>query len=212
MLVKVPNRNRALWAACCVEFFSFLCCSEFMAPDSGPFDPQVHLCMADLAYVHDETHNHIEVQIKASTTDQYRQGMRVALGATGASICPVSALLNYLTIRGNCPGALFVNENGSPMRRGQFVLKVQQALQQTGVIRHHFNGHSFRIGAATSASQAGVLKTMIKILGRWSSMAYQQYIRPSTSAAAAVSRYVCCSLPSTAVKTTSAGSPCHKWP
>ena len=79
-----------------------------MVPDSGPFDPQVHQCVADLVYVHDETHNHIEVQIKASKTDQYRQGTRVALGATGASICPVSALLDYLTIRGNRPGALFL--------------------------------------------------------------------------------------------------------
>ena len=161
-----------------------------MAPDSGPFDSQVHLCVADLVYVHDETHNHIEVQIKASKTDQYRQGMRVALGATGTSICPVSALLDYLTIRGNCPGALFINENGSPMKRGQLVLKVQQALQQTGAIGHHYNGHSFRIEAATSASQAGVPETMIKILGRWSSMAYQQYIRPSTTDLAAVSRCI----------------------
>ena len=134
--------------------FGFLRCRAFVARDSGPFDLQVHLCMVALVYVHNETHNHIEVQIKASKTDQYRQGTRVALGATGASICPVSALLDYLTIRGNCPGALFVNENGSPMRRGQFVLKVPQASQQTEVIGHHFNGHSFRIGAATSASQA----------------------------------------------------------
>ena len=96
-------QNRALWAACCVGFFGFLRCSEFVAPDSGPFDPQVHLCVADLVYVHDETHNHIEVQIKASKNDQYRQGTGVALGATGASICPVSALLDYLTIRGNRP-------------------------------------------------------------------------------------------------------------
>ena len=49
------------------------------------------------------------------------------------------------------------------------------------------DGHSVRIEAATSASQAGVPETMIKILGRWSSMAYQQYIRLSTTAAAAVS-------------------------
>ena len=183
-------QNRALWAACCIGFFGFLRCSEFVVPDSGPFDPQVHLCLADIVYVHNETHNYIEVQIKASKTDQYRQGTRVALGATGTPICPVSALLDYLTIRGNRPGALFINENGSPMRRGQFVIKVQQALQQTGVVGHHFNGHSFRIGAATSASQAGVPETTIKILGRWSSMAYQQYIRPSTTDLAAVSRYI----------------------
>ena len=182
-------QNWALWAACCVRFSaSYTAASSWH--QTRPFDPQVHLCVADPAYVHDETHNHIEVQIKASKTDQYRQGTRVALGATGTAICPVSALLDYLTIRGNRQGTLFVNENGSPMKKGQFVLKVQQALQQMGVIGHHFNGHSFRIGAATSASQAWVPETTIKILGRWSSMAYQQYIRPSTTDLAAVSRHI----------------------
>ena len=156
-------QNRALWAACCIGFFASLHCSEFVVPDSGSLirSPDAPICLADIVYVHDETHNHIEVQIKASK--------RVALGATGPSICPISALLNDLTIRGNRPGVLCINENGSPMRRGQFVLKVQQALQQTGVVGHHFNGHSFRIGAATSASQAGVSEITIKILGRWSS-------------------------------------------
>ena len=122
------------------------------------------------SYIYDETHNHIELQIKASKTDQYWQETRVALGATGTSICPVSALLDYLTIRGNRPVALFINENGLPMRRGQFVLRVRQALQQTGLIGDHFNRQSFRIGAATSASQAGVPETIIKILGRWYGM------------------------------------------
>ena len=65
-------QNQALWAACCMGFFGFLGCSEFVAPDSSLFDSQVHLCVADLVCVHNETHNHIEVQIKASTTDQYR--------------------------------------------------------------------------------------------------------------------------------------------
>ena len=51
-------QNRDLWPACCIGFFGFLHCSEFVAPDSGPFDPQVHLCVADLAYVHDETQSY----------------------------------------------------------------------------------------------------------------------------------------------------------
>ena len=48
---------------------------------------------------------------------------------------------------------------------------------------HHYNGYSFRIGVATSASQAGVPETTIKILGQWSSMTYQQYITPVEPAA-----------------------------
>lgn len=45
----------------------------------------------------------------------------------------------------------------------------------------NFNGHSFRIGAATTASVVGILEATIKVLGRWQSMAYQQYVRPSAS-------------------------------
>ena len=139
------------FAACCIGFFGFLRCSELVVPDSGPFNPQVHLSLADIVCVHDETHNQIEVQIKLQKWINI--STRVALGATGTSICLASALLDYLTIKGNHPGALFINENGSPMQSGQFVLKVQQALQQTRVIGHHFNSQSFRIGAATSSSQ-----------------------------------------------------------
>lgn len=40
----------------------------------------------------------------------------VSLGATGTTICPVSALLDYLTVRGSQEGALFINEDSSPER------------------------------------------------------------------------------------------------
>ena len=36
------------------------------------------------------------------------------IGKTGDDICPMSALLSYLVLRGNKPGPLFQWENGSP--------------------------------------------------------------------------------------------------
>ena len=57
--------------------------------------------------------------------------------------------------------------------------KVQEALTATGLTGTNFNSHSFRIGAATAAGVAGVPEATIKVLGRWKSGAYQQYIRPS---------------------------------
>ena len=173
-------KNQLLWAACCTGFFGFLRCSEFMTPDVGPVEPQVHLCLSDIAYVHNTEHNHIEIVIKASKTDQFRQGTKVVLGFTGEQLYPVSALLNYLTVRGNKPGALFIKQDGLPLQRRQFGHGVQIVLQTSGAIRH-FDGHSFRIGPATSASQAGVPETVIKTLGRWSSMTYKRYIRPNTT-------------------------------
>ena len=159
-----------------------------MTPDTGSFNPQVHLCLLDLVYVHTKECNHLEIQIKASKMGQFRQGTKVVLGFTGKQLCPVLALLDYLMIRGGSPGALFKNQDGSPMQRRQFVQEVQQALRKSGAVGQHFNNHSFRIGAATSASQVEVPETVIKILGRWSSMSYQRYIRPSTNELAAVAR------------------------
>ena len=45
----------------------------------------------------------------------------------------------------------------------------------------HFNGHSFRIGAATTAAQAGVPDSMIKMYGPWQSDAYLRYLQVPTS-------------------------------
>ena len=50
--------------------------------------------------------------------------------------------------------------------RQWFVTKVQQALSAAGVQGSCFNDHSFRIGAASSASAAAVPETVIKALGR----------------------------------------------
>ena len=41
----------------------------------------------------------------------------------------------------------------------------------------HYNTHSFRIGAATSAAQAMNPGSQIKVLGCWQSNAYQRYIK-----------------------------------
>ena len=41
----------------------------------------------------------------------------------------------------------------------------------------NLNTHSFRIGAASALSSAGVPESAIQILGRWASNSYRTYIR-----------------------------------
>lgn len=159
-LAREPHsfENMLVWVAACTGFSGFLCCSEFLAPDNAPFDPLIHLCVADLHYVHSDSQHHMEVRIKASKSDQLRWGTRIILGATEADLSPCGGNLRLPSSMGECPGALFINSNGTPMSRKQFVSKVQEALHLTGVNERHFNGHSFQIGAA---SQAGVPETTI---------------------------------------------------
>ena len=43
----------------------------------------------------------------------------------------------------------------------------------------NINTHSFRIGGASAALSAGASDALIRIMGRWSSDAYNRYIRIS---------------------------------
>ena len=83
------------------------------------------------------------VTIKASKTDQYFQAAQVVLGATEADLCPVAALLDYLSSRGDGPGPLFMFSDGSPLHCSRFVQEVQRALSVSGLTGLNFNSHSF---------------------------------------------------------------------
>ena len=179
--------NVLLWAACCTGFFGFLRCGEFLVPDGVQFSHDDHLCLSDISIDTTTPSWTVSLHIKVSKTDQFRQGSTVVLGSTGADICPVAAIVDYLQFRGSSPGPLFQMEDGKPLRRKLFTTQVQQTLSLAGFDPSLFNGHSFCIGAATTANLVGVPETTIQLLGRWRSAAYQRYIRPPPDELASVS-------------------------
>ena len=99
------------------------------------------------------------------------------MGKTGTKICPVQAVTAYLVIRGANAGPLFILADGSYLTRQRFATVLSETLAQAGIADSHHNSHSFRIGAATSAKEAGISDVHIKMLGRWKSDAYQLYVR-----------------------------------
>ena len=80
----------------------------------------------------------------------------MVLGRTDNDLCPVSALLTYLLKRGNTPGALFQWENRIPLSKTKFVEAIRRALTAANLPAKDYAGHSFRIGAATTAASAGL--------------------------------------------------------
>ena len=50
-------------------------------------------------------------------------------------------------------------------------------LTKVGLKAELYAGHSFRIGAATTAAVAGLPDWLIQAMGHWSSDCYKQYIR-----------------------------------
>ena len=166
-----------LWAAACVGFFGFLRAGKFTVPSREAYDPQVHLNLSDLAVDSHTEPTVARIRIKQSKTDPFRQGVDVYLGSTEASICPVKAIVDYISIRKPDPGPFFILSAGTPLTRNYLVTNLQAALCQAGLDNSQYNGHSFRIGAETTAAQNGLEDSLIQTLGRWRSDAYKLYIK-----------------------------------
>lgn len=76
---------------------------------------------------------------------------------------------------------LFVDLTGAAVTRAKFLSLFKHALDSLGIDSTYYSGHSFRIGAATTAGSVQVEDHLIKVMGRWSSDAYCRYIKISES-------------------------------
>ncbi|XP_062590567.1 uncharacterized protein LOC134252145 isoform X2 [Saccostrea cucullata] len=92
-------------------------------------------------------------------------------------ISAVESLAQYLNIRKNIEGPLFILNGGLPLTRGLFDKTLHKCLLSCGLDGTRYKGHSFRIGAATLAAQKGCTDAQIRSMGRWNSNAFQKYIR-----------------------------------
>ena len=177
-VVESPTFNDImLWAACVVTFFSFCRSGEVTVEKEDEYDPTAHLSYGDLAVDNPTAPTAISIMIKKSKTDQGRKGVKVFIGKTSDDLCPVTALLSYLAFRGAEPGPLFRWESGIPLSKSKFVEHVRDGLKKAKLPALDYSGHSFRIGAATTAAVMGLEDSAIQTLGRWESSSYKRYIR-----------------------------------
>ena len=131
-------------------------------------DCSAALTLGDVAVDQHENPSMVRLKLKQSETDPFRHGVDVFLGRTNLDLCPVAALLAFIV---HWP--LFVFQDGSFLTRDKLVAAVRSALNQAGVDSSSYTGHSFRIGAATTAAEVGLQDSLIKTLDRWQSEAYQ---------------------------------------
>lgn len=169
-----------------MAFFAFLRCGEFTV--DSVFDHNVHLCVGDVRIFTD----FVTLHLKASKTDPFRKGIDIHLFKSGSVICPYTIICKYLTSRNKLSShnsilnaditPLFVTDHSlRPLSRNVFIRSLRHVLDVIGLKSSNYHGHSFRIGAATSAASAQVEDHLIKVLGRWSSDSYCRYIRTPQS-------------------------------
>ena len=166
-----------LWAAATTCFFGFFRAGEITLDTTTSFDITQHLAWGDVAIDCLENPQMLKIHLKKSKTDQLGKGVDVYIGKTACHLCPLNACLQYMATRGTEPGPFFLFKNRQPLTKSTFTSRIRQALQALGLPQDNFAGHSFRIGAATSAAQAGIEDSTIMKMGRWNSSAFLAYIR-----------------------------------
>lgn len=182
--------HATLWAACCLAYFGFLRSAEFTVPNMQSYASDIHLSLTDIAVDSMVNPSCLSVFIKASKTDPFRRGTHIFIGKGNPPVCAVSAMPFYINVRGSSPCPLFILRSGQPLSRDTLTKWLKDILSLAGIVGN-YSSHSFRIGAATVAARNGLPDHLIQSFGRWSSNAYQGYIRTPTgvlaSAAASLS-------------------------
>ena len=159
-----------VWSAVTMAFFGLLRSAEYTSP-SRCRRSDTALTLSDVLVCR----NKILINIRASKTDQFRQGTVIRLFRISTILCPVQAAEEYLRFRNTEPGPFFQFANGAYLTRHW----LSEFLQRVFPTVNNINTHSFRIGGATAAASQRVSDSIIQTMGRWNSDCFQRYIRVS---------------------------------
>ena len=151
-------------AACLLGFAAFL-----------RYDELSKLRCEDLTFIP----AYMQVKIRSSKTDQYRQGDTILVARTGKSTCPVNMVECYMT-KGELvgkSGLLFrpLSSDGKSLRSSGSLTYTRLRelllgrLQALGYPAEQFGVHSLRAVGATAAAGSGVPDRLFKRHGCWRS-------------------------------------------
>ena len=183
-----PFLDLMMKCVCSMAFYGFLRCGEFTSRYGHDY-----IMFQDINFAEDLSY--YTLNLKSSKTDPFHQGVKIKI-FENAMLNPVRTMKCYHEKRINmCQlynhNALFIDDQGTPLSRCFFLSHLKETLLRLGLDDKRYSGHSFRIGAASTAAAAGVPDHMIQSLGRWSSDCYTRYIRIDTKSIKAAQVQMC---------------------
>lgn len=161
-----------------LAFHAFLRIGEFTVNQNNK--PDQVLQVQDVSFTcNRQTHSLQSMTVKI--TNYKHSDLRpffIKISACPTSfLCPVSTLSSYLQLYQHKTGPLFQFPDSLPVSYTWFCQMLQSVLNFIQLDTNLYKGHSFRIGAATSAAARGVPEHIIQKMGRWNSDAVKNYVR-----------------------------------
>ena len=183
--MEIPiQRKRLIWLICSLNFFGGFRIHETLSRTEREFDPAFTLLARDVELkevkVGNETEELLQLRLKSPKEDRVGASTFIDVYQTGGQLCPIRAYKKWKETNPPRDPDLpaFRKEDGTPLtgRKLNEILKTCLApyiKQEEG----HVSSHSFRSGMASLMATLGYTDLQIKAMGRWSSNAFEAYIK-----------------------------------
>ena len=176
--------KRLLWVVSTLAFAGGFRVGELLARVESTFDPLYTLLGQDIKIISlklgTEQVETLQVKIKSQKTDRIGVECLVDVYESKGPLCPVQAFKKWRksssSYSPNKPA--FRDDSGRPLTSKKFNKHLKSLLE--GHIDYNvgkISSHSFRAGIATLLGQLGFSDEQIKAHGRWSSKAFESYLK-----------------------------------
>jgi hypothetical protein len=170
-----PNLDKVtLWAASTLLFHGAFRGGEVFSPTAAWFDPAFTLLRRDIVVIETGSgQKSVQVRLKAPKENKQKTDVIVDVFQTDTEMCPIKAISRWQRVSRNMEPdqPAFRFSDGSPVTGGKLLN------QWLGEVATGISAHSFRIGAASLMGSLGFSDKDAKAIGRWSSRAFEGYIR-----------------------------------
>lgn len=179
-LVLSDPFDACVWAMASCAFFGMMRFGEVSVASRAAFSPSKHLTRADAFFDCDlRGKPYARLDLPSAKTARPGEKQSVFLNEQGG-LCPLAALHNLASVvpaLANDPLFSWRDVKGDirPMAKIRAVERINAILVAWGWGTTF--GHSFRIGGASFYLAKKVDPEIVRIAGRWKSLAYETYIR-----------------------------------
>jgi hypothetical protein len=183
-----------IWAVCTMAFAGAFRIHELLSKTESVYDPAQTLLAQDITQSSNKDSTiTLHISLKSPKETKNHTATVVDVYQSGSDTCPVTAFTRWQAAsRQEAKYPVFCWKSGSPLTGSKFNSLIKYMLAPyIDETKGKFVSHSFRIGLASMLGTLGYGDEDIKAAGRWSSRAFQTYLKLTRNKRANIGKQIC---------------------